>query len=33
MDGVVALTQCAIPAAANLTYRFRIDDSQSGTYW
>ncbi|UNI15436.1 hypothetical protein JDV02_001970 [Purpureocillium takamizusanense] len=33
MDGVVALTQCAIPASANLTYRFHIDDSQSGTYW
>ena len=33
MDGVVGLTQCAIPPSANFTYRFRIQESQSGTFW
>ncbi|KYK62117.1 hypothetical protein DCS_03264 [Drechmeria coniospora] len=33
MDGVVGLTQCAIAPSTNFTYRFRIDESQSGTYW
>ncbi|PNY26831.1 L-ascorbate oxidase [Tolypocladium capitatum] len=33
MDGAVGLTQCAIASSRNFTYRFRIDESQSGTYW
>ncbi|KND87131.1 L-ascorbate oxidase [Tolypocladium ophioglossoides CBS 100239] len=33
MDGAVGLTQCAIAPSDNFTYRFRIDESQSGTYW
>ncbi|PHH92493.1 hypothetical protein CDD83_7130 [Cordyceps sp. RAO-2017] len=33
MDGVVGLTQCAIPPSQNFTYRFRIDEQQSGTFW
>ncbi|POR31109.1 L-ascorbate oxidase [Tolypocladium paradoxum] len=33
MDGAVGLTQCAVAPSDNFTYRFRIDESQSGTYW
>ncbi|KJZ74708.1 hypothetical protein HIM_05825 [Hirsutella minnesotensis 3608] len=33
MDGVVGLTQCAIRPSQSFTYRFRIDESQHGTYW
>ncbi|KAH8696228.1 multicopper oxidase-domain-containing protein [Talaromyces proteolyticus] len=33
MDGVVGLTQCAIGPSENFTYQFRIDESQSGTFW
>ena len=33
MDGAVGLTQCAIAPSNNFTYRYRIDESQSGTYW
>lgn len=33
MDGVVGLTQCAIGQSESFTYRFRIDESQSGTFW
>ncbi|RHZ58286.1 hypothetical protein CDV55_106464 [Aspergillus turcosus] len=33
MDGVVGVTQCAIGPSESYTYRFRIDDSQFGTFW
>ncbi|KAK2606296.1 hypothetical protein QQS21_003344 [Conoideocrella luteorostrata] len=33
MDGVVGLTQCAILSSEQFTYRFRIPDHQSGTFW
>jgi len=33
MDGVVGLTQCAIPSKESFTYRFRIPDDQAGTFW
>lgn len=33
MDGVVGITQCAIPLGGSFTYRFRIAGSQSGTFW
>ncbi|KAJ5218927.1 multicopper oxidase-domain-containing protein [Penicillium cinerascens] len=33
MDGVVGVSQCAIGPSESYTYRFRIDDSQFGTFW
>lgn len=33
MDGVVGLTQCAIGLGRSYTYRFRIADTQHGTFW
>ncbi|KAH8809441.1 laccase [Xylogone sp. PMI_703] len=33
MDGVVGLSQCAIGPFESFTYRFRVDDSQFGTFW
>ena len=33
MDGVVGLTQSAIPSAASMTYDFGLDDNQCGTFW
>ncbi|KAH8802618.1 laccase iv [Xylogone sp. PMI_703] len=33
MDGVVGVTQNAIPAGSSFTYEFRIDDTQTGTFW
>ncbi|XP_044717680.1 multicopper oxidase domain-containing protein [Hirsutella rhossiliensis] len=33
MDGAVGLTQCAIGPAEDFTYRFRIHEQQSGTFW
>jgi FtsP/CotA-like multicopper oxidase with cupredoxin domain len=33
MDGVIGLTQCAIGKSESFTYRFRIGDEQSGTFW
>ncbi|KAF5368513.1 hypothetical protein D9758_002436 [Tetrapyrgos nigripes] len=32
-DGAVGVTGCAIPPGRNQTYRFHIDDEQSGTFW
>ncbi|TAQ85442.1 hypothetical protein B7494_g6220 [Chlorociboria aeruginascens] len=33
MDGVVGLTQCAIPPFKTYTYKFKVQDDQSGTFW
>lgn len=33
MDGVVGLTQCAIPPTQSATYDFTIADHQAGTFW
>lgn len=33
MDGVVGLTQCAIPPERSATYNFTIENSQAGTFW
>jgi FtsP/CotA-like multicopper oxidase with cupredoxin domain len=33
MDGAVGFTQCPIPPGGNMTYDFRIDNDQHGTFW
>ena len=33
MDGVVGVTQKAIPAGEEFAYQFDISSSQSGTFW
>lgn len=33
MDGVVGVTQKAIPAGAEFTYQFDISSTQAGTFW
>ncbi|EFX01145.1 laccase iv [Grosmannia clavigera kw1407] len=33
MDGVVGLTQCAIGTGQSYIYRFRISETQHGTFW
>jgi FtsP/CotA-like multicopper oxidase with cupredoxin domain len=33
MDGVVGVTQKAIPAGGEFTYKFEISKAQSGTFW
>ncbi|RFU31596.1 hypothetical protein B7463_g4715, partial [Scytalidium lignicola] len=33
MDGVVGVTQIAIPARSTFTYEFQISDTQIGTFW
>ncbi|KAF2103099.1 putative laccase-2 [Rhizodiscina lignyota] len=33
MDGVVSLTQCAIPQFGSFTYRFKIGEDEAGTFW
>ena len=33
MDGVVGVTQNAIPSGANFTYQFEVESTQSGTFW
>ena len=33
MDGVVGVTQKAIPAGEEFTYKFEISKTQSGTFW
>jgi FtsP/CotA-like multicopper oxidase with cupredoxin domain len=33
MDGVVGVTQKAIPAGEQFTYKFEISKTQSGTFW
>jgi FtsP/CotA-like multicopper oxidase with cupredoxin domain len=33
MDGVVGVTQKAIPAGENFNYRFDMSNTQAGTFW
>lgn len=33
MDGVVGVTQCAIPPGSSFTYNVTIPADQSGTFW
>ena len=33
MDGVVGVTQKAVPAGGNFVYQFKISDTQAGTFW
>ena len=33
MDGAVGFTQCPIRKGGNFTYEFKIDETQSGTFW
>jgi FtsP/CotA-like multicopper oxidase with cupredoxin domain len=33
MDGVIGITQKAIPAGEDFTYKFEISKTQSGTFW
>ena len=33
MDGVVGITQKAIPVGEDFTYKFVISKTQSGTFW
>lgn len=33
MDGAVGITQCAIPPGGDFTYRFKIGEEESGTFW
>jgi FtsP/CotA-like multicopper oxidase with cupredoxin domain len=33
MDGAVGVTQCTVDEGKSFTYKFRIADSQHGTFW
>lgn len=33
MDGVVGITQDAIPAGHDFTYKFQLSEIQAGTFW
>lgn len=33
MDGVVGITQDAVPAGEVFTYHFNLSDARAGTFW
>jgi hypothetical protein len=33
MDGTVGITQAAISAGSEFTYKFQIGNGQAGTFW